>query len=259
MIWGASRVIRHIEFCLQEIECEIEAGSGTGLSKSGREGLQNKIAGMRALLAVWQLNATAMAAGDRLTMIRGIDGDTAAHLAARGITRFDTIANWRRADILALVDGTLSFERIAEQNWIEQAAVLVEGNLTHFARSTEIARIVSLDALAPAVADTAIARLTAAGELDAQSQPEAINDMTDVQVAALAAALAQAAETSPSAETSIEKAPSLGSSRPPAIKLRLAQTAAILIVLAAASPLNGWSSTAYSAIEQNVAVNAQLP
>lgn len=70
---------------------------------------------------------------DDLCRIRGLDGETAAKLAALGITRFATIATWTAADVRFLKASLGLGRRIARQGWIEQAAILATGRETAFA------------------------------------------------------------------------------------------------------------------------------
>ena len=70
---------------------------------------------------------------DRLQLIRGIDAAVAAALHDNGVSRCSQIAGWRRADIERL-SGKLGLgARIARQGWIEQAAMLASGRMSHHA------------------------------------------------------------------------------------------------------------------------------
>ena len=70
---------------------------------------------------------------DRLQLIRGIDAAVAAALHDNGVSRWSQIAVWRRADIEQL-SGKLGLgARIARQGWIEQAAMLASGRMSHHA------------------------------------------------------------------------------------------------------------------------------
>ena len=73
-----------------------------------------------------------------LGSIRGIDAGTAARLNGLGISRFDEIAAWMRADV-ERIERTLGQRgRVARENWIEQAQVLAKGGQTFY--STRRAR-----------------------------------------------------------------------------------------------------------------------
>ena len=142
--------MRHIEFCLEEIECEIEALDDWQMGGESRSGLAAHIAGMRAILADLAVKPAARleVAGDDLTLVRGIGVADAAMLAGKGITRFAEISDWTRAGIDALGGGDALRQRIASENWIEQAAILATGRLTHHAEMTRAARSVEASAIA---------------------------------------------------------------------------------------------------------------
>lgn len=123
---------KHIAFCLEEIEAEIGAlKAESEAASSALAHLLQHVGAMRAILATH--NASKATVADDLTFIRGIDADRAIILRSKGVSRFSDIANWREADITALGNVDLSLDRIAHENWIEQAAILATGNTTHFA------------------------------------------------------------------------------------------------------------------------------
>lgn len=140
---------RHIAFCLEEIEAEIEADHGSVLDRATRDALGTHIASMRALLeqvrgnprnqlsSLASAKGTAGVKGDDFSLIRGVDAQDLALLAAKGVTTYRAIADWRRGDIDALGGGKQLFRRIAQEGWIEQAALLASGKLTHFAQSRQ--------------------------------------------------------------------------------------------------------------------------
>ncbi|MFM9941620.1 MAG: hypothetical protein ACKVP7_19215 [Hyphomicrobiaceae bacterium] len=136
-------MIRHIQFCLEEIEAEIDAQDVAGISTDGQQSLRQHIVAMRAVLAGWRPQAASAATepeipgADDLTLICGIDAEIAAHLRAKGVTRFQTIADWLAADIAAASHATLAAQRISQENWIEQAAILATGALTYHARRVQ--------------------------------------------------------------------------------------------------------------------------
>jgi predicted flap endonuclease-1-like 5' DNA nuclease len=157
-------VTRHIEFCLDEIECEIEAIDEAALSPSDKLCLSRHVAGMRALLqsarpepAVTrhrsELLASVAPVTDDLGLIRGIGDDDIALLVERRIQTFAAIATWHREDILAL-GGREFLRRVARENWIEQAAILATGDLTHHAEAVIARRFAAqpVTALADALA-----------------------------------------------------------------------------------------------------------
>lgn len=76
----------------------------------------------------------ALTATDDLTLIKGIDCTTALELAALDLNQFGKIATLDAqgvADLQAAVDQA---SQIHKDNWIEQAALLADGNLTSYAR-----------------------------------------------------------------------------------------------------------------------------
>lgn len=129
-------MLHHIEFCLDEIDCEIDALLIERVGEAERALLKSKIADIRDLIAGWKVTLAGVAPApatdeiaDDLTLIRGIDTEIAAKLAGLGYTRFEIIASWRAHDIAAL-EPSIPSNRIAQQNWIEQAAMLATGTLT---------------------------------------------------------------------------------------------------------------------------------
>jgi predicted flap endonuclease-1-like 5' DNA nuclease len=98
-------------------------------------------------------------AAQDLQNIRDIDAATAASLARLGITRYEQIAGWMRADVDRFEQALGQKGRIARENWIEQAQVLAKGGVTHYAarRAAGPASVVppSPNAGAPAPAPTA--------------------------------------------------------------------------------------------------------
>ena len=68
-----------------------------------------------------------------LTLISAIDEALSGRLNSLGILAFSQIAEWSRQDV-ARVSETLGLDRrICKENWIEQAAILANGQMTLFA------------------------------------------------------------------------------------------------------------------------------
>jgi predicted flap endonuclease-1-like 5' DNA nuclease len=68
-----------------------------------------------------------------LERIRPIDPALAAGLSKLGVTRYDQIAAWMRADVLSIGEALgLAAGRINRENWIEQAQVLAKGGETDY-------------------------------------------------------------------------------------------------------------------------------
>jgi predicted flap endonuclease-1-like 5' DNA nuclease len=91
---------------------------------------------MRPAVAVAQPHAAA-AAGPQplqqdLKCIQGVDAGTAARLNGLGITRYEQIAGWTRADVERVSQALGQKGRIARENWIEQAQILAKGGQTLF-------------------------------------------------------------------------------------------------------------------------------
>ncbi len=135
---GNCRVLEHISFCLDEIECEIESYDVLGLSIVEQLELREHLEQMRTVLdrcVERRQRKIKPGAKDDLTQIRGIDEATADALTAVGIRRFSTIAALTADEVDALAGEGITRERISGEGWIEQAAILATGRLTHFARS----------------------------------------------------------------------------------------------------------------------------
>ena len=135
----------HIEFCLDEIDWEIKSVLDEALDDIDRVSLQRHVDGMRAIVAFARIRCaahqkTTTAADDDLTLVKGIGHAERMILNGIGVRSFAAIANWRRNDIKALADHGILLERIACENWIEQAAVLASGAKTHFASSEPAGR-----------------------------------------------------------------------------------------------------------------------
>ena len=82
----------------------------------------------------------ALTSQDDLTLIRGIDCALALQLAAQDLSRFDDIAELNAGKIQELVVHVHPAHRIHKDGWIEQAAILADGQLTAYAREILEAR-----------------------------------------------------------------------------------------------------------------------
>ena len=82
----------------------------------------------------------AAAGQDDLTLIRGIDHDTAQLLAESKLTSFRDISELDRTAIDQLSDQMDQPHSIHRDGWIEQAAILADGETTAFSRQTLEAR-----------------------------------------------------------------------------------------------------------------------
>ncbi len=67
-----------------------------------------------------------------LKRIRLIDTQTESRLRDLGITRYEQIAAWTRADVRHVAEALGAESRIARENWIEQAQILAKGGETHY-------------------------------------------------------------------------------------------------------------------------------
>lgn len=72
---------------------------------------------------------------DRLTLIEGIEIDTARLLAACHVTRFADIAAFTAEDLADVGELLADSDRITRQMWIEQATLLARGIDTPYSRS----------------------------------------------------------------------------------------------------------------------------
>ncbi len=77
--------------------------------------------------------AVATAAGDDLSLIKGVGPKLVALLGTLGVTRFDQIARWT-ADDIADIDAKLGTfaGRIARDSWVEQCRYLAAGDRVGF-------------------------------------------------------------------------------------------------------------------------------
>jgi predicted flap endonuclease-1-like 5' DNA nuclease len=76
--------------------------------------------------------AAAVGGAQDLKSIQGIDAATEARLRGLGISRYEQIAAWTRADIDRTSEALGGKRRIARENWIEQAQILARGGQTLF-------------------------------------------------------------------------------------------------------------------------------
>lgn len=138
-------MLQHVLLCLDEIEAEV-ASVELKLGTDTRRCIEAHVADMRRLLQPVQ------PAADDLTLIRGIDAQTARHLAVRGVTRFATIAGWTAADVAVMTGEMIAARRISREGWIEQAAVLARGDSTSYSRRVAAGELACLVPHQPAVA-----------------------------------------------------------------------------------------------------------
>ena len=73
--------------------------------------------------------------GDNLQRIRGIDAPMAQRLAAAGVSRYAEIATWSAAEVARFDRDLAADGRIARENWIEQAQILMRGGDTAYSRA----------------------------------------------------------------------------------------------------------------------------
>ena len=130
----------HIEFCLDEIDCEIEAALDNALDDIDRVSLQRHVAGMRAIIAFARMRSAAEQSvrtheEDDLTLVKGIGDAERKILNGLGVRTFSAIATWRLDDVEPLEKHGITLDRIACENWIEQAALLATGAKTLYALS----------------------------------------------------------------------------------------------------------------------------
>ncbi len=131
----------HVAFCLDEIDCELEADHS--LDEQDRICLKRHVAEMRLVLEAARTRRNGLThardqAQDDLTLIRGIGAAERDALSQAGVVCFDTIADWRLADIQAITAFGIDPRRISQENWIEQAAILSAGNMTSYAQGVQV-------------------------------------------------------------------------------------------------------------------------
>jgi len=108
---------------------------------------------------------------DNLQRIRGIDAAMAQRLAAAGVSRYAQIATWSAAEV-ARYDRDLAVAgRIARENWIEQAQILMRGGDTTFSRAFD--RGAPADVTPPSAVAPKPGGAVAEGATDARSAPAA--------------------------------------------------------------------------------------
>ncbi len=76
-------------------------------------------------------------ASDDLTRIRGIDPDLHQRLIELGVRRYAEIAEWRKDDVRRISQALGFRGRIEQENWIEQAQILMNGGETAYSRSRQ--------------------------------------------------------------------------------------------------------------------------
>jgi predicted flap endonuclease-1-like 5' DNA nuclease len=87
--------------------------------------------------------------GDNLQRIRGIDAPMAQRLAAAGVSRYAEIATWSAAEVARFDRDLAADGRIARENWIEQAQILMRGGDTTFSRAFDRGAPAELTAPSP--------------------------------------------------------------------------------------------------------------
>jgi predicted flap endonuclease-1-like 5' DNA nuclease len=108
---------------------------------------------------------------DNLQRIRGIDAAMAQRLAAAGVSRYAQIATWSAAEVARYDRDLAGAGRIARENWIEQAQVLMRGGDTTFSRAFD--RGVAADVTPPSAVVPKPGEAVAEPASDASSAPPA--------------------------------------------------------------------------------------
>lgn len=134
--------------------------------------------------------AIAPAPSDNLLKIRAIDTNAADILTAKGFTTYAQIADLKRADIDRISTDLGEHRRISRENWIEQAAMLANGNETVYARqfasgglqlsapTANVGEPLSLGQLAPAGIAAAAAAVSAVTTI---ARPTPLDDLTRIR------------------------------------------------------------------------------
>jgi predicted flap endonuclease-1-like 5' DNA nuclease len=108
---------------------------------------------------------------DDLQRIRGIDAPMARRLAAAGVSRYAQIATWSAAEVARFDRDLAADGRIARENWIEQAQILMRGGDTTFSRAFD--RGVAADVTPPSAVVPKPGEAVAEPASDASSAPPA--------------------------------------------------------------------------------------
>lgn len=124
------------------------------------------------------------AEADNLQRIRGIDAELARRLATAGIKRYEQIAAWSAADVERFDRDLTGAGRIARENWIEQAQILMKGGATTFSRR--------FDRGSPGAPTPPPQAPAAAGEATAAGEPASAPPARTVQLGALRSVRSQA-------------------------------------------------------------------
>ena len=74
---------------------------------------------------------------DDLTRIRGIDSELQQRLNELGVRRYAEIAAWKKDDVRRISQALGFRGRIQQENWIEQAQILMTGGETAYSRSRQ--------------------------------------------------------------------------------------------------------------------------
>jgi predicted flap endonuclease-1-like 5' DNA nuclease len=150
-------------------------------------------------------------AAQDLKRIRLIDADTEKLLHRLGVTRYEQIANWMRADVLRFAQALGAGPRIARENWIEQAKILANGGETLYSARRSRGE-------APTAAPTADqgSKFAASAPAPSESLPR---PMSRAGVAAVVA-------SAPAAAPVPSPAPPASGSAPPLVSERAAFAAA---------------------------------
>ena len=114
---------------------------------------------------------TPAAGVDDLQRLRGIDAPMARRLAAAGVSRYAQIASWSAAEVARFDRDLAANGRIARENWIEQAQILMRGGDTAFSRAFD--RGLPADATPPSAVAPKPGEAVAELANDASSAPPA--------------------------------------------------------------------------------------
>jgi len=106
-----------------------------------------------------------------LQRIRGIDAELARRLAAADVRRYEQIARWSARDVARFDQELAAPGRIARENWIEQAQILMKGGATTFSRAFD--RGSAGETTLPAPPSAATGDVIEAREPEPRSEPPA--------------------------------------------------------------------------------------
>ena len=121
---------------------DAQAAAASRRARTARAAPAGPLAGRAATAGArtWRRQRRRASAPQDLKSIQGIDAATEARLNGLGISRYEQIAAWMRADVDRIGQALGQKGRVARENWIEQAQILARGGQTLFSRAARPGR-----------------------------------------------------------------------------------------------------------------------